>query len=782
MKKFWLLCSCLILSGVGLFAQEFNLSGFVRDAESGEPIIGAQIVDAATHRGVFSNQQGYFNLVIPSGHRHIQVHYMGYFVVNDSIYMGRNTEYHFNLETDPYYDEAPFDEVETEKSDEPVLPSPVEIPPKQIRLMPPVFGEVDLIKNLQTTTGVQAGLEGSGGFYIRGGTPDQNLVLLDGVPVYNIYHAFGFFSIYNSEAINNVSLYKGGFPARFGSRLSSVLDLSMKDGDAQSFHGAASLSLIGFNGYLEGPLVKDKTTFSISGRRSLPPILFFLNPLTTYDDNEETGAYFYDISAKIAHRISDKEKLTFSYYRGKDRFYSKITTQSTSGNTRIEEVENAQLDWATNTGAIRYTRLKSPRMFASYSLSYTDYAFNIRQGFSRTSQSDTSRDEQNYELRYLNGIRDFAAKADYEWKNSNQHTLRFGGWYMLHAFGTGAIEAQFTGSGNNLDTLLGPEKRVIGNEFAAYIEDDIIASEQLRINLGMRVSAFFVNNKAYFAGEPRLAFRYTMGERWAFKASYSYNNQYLHMISNSGVGLPTDLWLPVTENIKPQNSQQFTAGITRTVHDDIEVGLEGYYKSMKNVLDYAEGISFNNAQINWEDRVAQGIGRAYGLEFLVQKKYGSAYGWLGYTLAWNQRKIDGINQGEWYYYRYDRRHQVNVMYAFPISRRGTISFNFTYGTGYPITFPYGRYLDANGREVFDYEKKNGYRLRYYLRLDVGYINTRENVNSGIKQEFFLAVYNLFNRSNPYYLYIGTNANTGVLEAREVSFLPFFPSLTYRISF
>ncbi|MBI1223522.1 MAG: TonB-dependent receptor plug domain-containing protein [Bacteroidetes bacterium] len=783
MKKFWLLCIVLILSEMGLSAQDFALSGIVRDAESGEVLVGAQVYDTKSKRETMTNNEGYYNLVVPAGHRIIEIYYTGYTMLSDTVYVGTSAEQDFGLLVNIYFEDDPVPSDDAPERQQSSTPDPLQIPSDQMRTMPPVFGEVDLIKNLQTMPGIQNGLEGSGGFYVRGGTPDQNLFLLDGVPVYNVYHAFGFFSSFNTQSINSMSLYKGGFPARFGSRLSSVTDLTLKDGSADQMHGSFSLGLVSFVANLEGPLSSSgKTTFSASFRRTIPPLLYALNPLATHSANEQSGAYFYDASLKVAHQISDKEKITFSFYRSKDKYYSKTTNQSASGTTRVEETFNNQLDWANTTGAIRYSRIHSPHLYAVYSVSYAEYIFNVRQDYSSTVQSDTGKQSTQYDLRYFTGIRDFTAKADYEYTRSYEHKIRFGFWETVHAFGTGVIEAKFHNQSSALDTILGPQSRKIGNELAAYVEDDIHVSDQVRMNAGMRLSTFLIGGKTYFAAEPRLSMRYMIDDKWAFKSSYAYNKQYLHMISNSGVGLPTDLWVPATPNIKPQSSQQVTAGFFRDSKDGMKFSVEGYYKWMNNVLDYAEGVSFASAQIDWEDRVKQGIGRAYGVEFLFQKKFGNVYGWLGYTLSWNKRKIDGINNDEWYYYRYDRRHQVNLMLGIPVNDRSSYSFNVVYGTGYPVTFPYGRYLDINGNQVFDYEKKNGYRLSYYLRFDVSYTGKRSLWGGDIQRELILSVYNLLNRNNPYYLYISTDPNTGKMQANQQSLLPFFPSFTYRLSF
>lgn len=782
MKKFLPLFIVLIFSVVGVSAQQYTVSGFVRDGASGEPLVGANIYEPSLQIGVTSNQQGFFSIVLPAGNRVLQWSYVGYYLKSDTFYLGQDQQRIIELDEDYYIEEI---EVEADPlgpiPDESSTPNTLNIPIDQLRSLPPVFGEIDIVKSIQMLPGIQAGLEGSSGFYVRGGSPDQNLYLLDGVPIYNINHSFGYFSPFNTDAISQFQLYKGGFPARYGSRLSSVMDVTLKEGNKKDFGGAAGISFVSFYGFLEGPIIQDKTSFSISARRSMPGILNIFNPFADLTGESENTAYFYDITAKVNHRISEKDQLTASFFRSKDKYGSSLTEQYTAGSSRIEEVNEDLVDWANTTAALRWSHVHSEKLFVNYALTYSEYLFNIRSTFKQTVQSDSGREETNYLIRYFTGVRDFSAKADYEYTPSAKHSIRFGGIYTKHYFAPGAIEANFQGPRIALDTILGPSRRIVSDEMAAYFEDDIRFNTRLRMNLGFRLSSYLVNGKAYLAPEPRASLRYSINANLAFKTSYAFMNQYLHMLSNSGLGLPIDLWFPSTENLGPQSAHQVTAAFVRTIRDNWEVSLEGYYKYLNNVIDYKEGSDFLDVQNNWESRVEQGIGQNYGLEFLVQKKFGSARGWLGYTLAWNRRKFNNINQGNWFYSRYDRRHQINLSASIPYSSRSTFSINIVYGSGYPITFPYGRYFDANGQVVFDYQQKNGYRLRSYFRIDVGYSNTKENT-SGLKQEFILAVYNVLNRNNPYYMYISFDPQTGAPSAKEVSLIPFFPSITYRLSF
>ena len=781
MKNRLLLSFFLIFSAVSLYSQQFSVSGFVRDKESGEALIGVMVMDQGAQRGTRSNENGYFNLIVPAGYRYIEFYLPGYEKYGDSVYLGADERLEVNLVEDIYFEEVYIDPDDKRIPDEPAIPEPQSSTPQMIKNVPPVFGEVDLIKSIQFLPGIQGGVEASSGLHVRGGSPDQNLVQIDGVPVYNINHTFGFFSAFNTESVLNYNLYKGGYPARFGSRLSSVLDITMKDGNNQEIHGNASLSLISFSGYLEGPLYKDKTTFSASFRRTLPGIVNIINPLTTGASGERTGGYFYDGTVKLTHRVDERSKLSLTFYRGKDKFFSEIQDRSNSGGLRTEETRHDEINWGNTTVALRGSRAISKRLYGNVSLSYTEYQFNQIRRYNRVEETDSTRDETDYNLRYFSGIRDFSLKADFEYAYNYRHKLSYGFVNTVHAFAPGAIEAIFKGPGTNIDTTYGAARRIVANEAAVYLEDDIHWSNRLRTQIGLRVSSYFADNSFYYALEPRVSLRYSLSHKAALKLSYTRMNQYLHLLANSGLGLPTDLWLPSTAHVKPESAHQLTASVERTVADDMIFSVEVFYKWLNNVVDYSEGADFVDVQENWEGKVEQGVGRNYGLEVLFSKRYGEVTGILAYTLSWNRRQYEFINNGNWYYYRYDRRHQINFTANMDVTERNTIAFSGIFGTGYPVTFPHGRYVDINGNEVFDYEMKNGYRLRYYLRFDVALTNKRENYYSGLRQEFVISIYNLFNRRNPYFLYVDRDAGQGFV-AKEVSIFPLFPSVTYRLLF
>lgn len=776
-KSLWI----FLFFPLGLSAQQYLVSGFISDSKSGEPLIGATVYEPELKIGTTTNQAGYYSIYLPAGRRSLQYSYLGFDAVQDSFFLGKNIVNNVVLEEGGTLSEVVIIDKRTDEIQESPLTSTVSIPMGMINHIPALLGEIDFIKAIQMLPGVQAGMEGSSGLYVRGGTPDQNLILLDGVPVYNINHLFGFFSAFNSESISSFNLIKGGFPARYGSRLSSVLDINIKEGNNQDFTGVAALSFISGSLFLEGPIANEKTTFSIGARRSLLDLYTSgIQSITGGGEGSRAGYFFYDITGKITHRINDKNKLFFTIYNGKDKFFVRSTDNFISGEDRIESKIEAGIDWGNITSALRWGRLVNEKVYANYSINYTRYQFNIRNLYEQTVVNSSGTSFESFLAAYFSGIQDISAKVDYEHAYSAKHFLRYGGNVINHGFAPGALQAKITTPGANIDTILGPSSRILGNEFAAYIEDDIKIDHRLRVNVGLRLSAYQAKSKIYSLPEPRFSGRYMLNKDWAFKASYSLVNQYLHLLTNSGLGLPTDLWVPATDRIKPQRSHQFVTGLSRTLPENMEFSVEAYYKTLNGVIDYAEGAEFINVSNNWEDKVEQGKGTTYGMEVLLQKKQGELTGWIGYTLAYNTRQFDNINNGNVYFFRYDRRHTLSITGTYELNDRYILSANLMYASGNPITFPYGRYIALDGSQVLDYVEKNGYRMRDNFRIDAGFTRKTDGYFDGDQQLVF-SVYNLTNYRNPFYMYLGFD-NNGDPAAYEVSLLPFIPSITYILRF
>ncbi len=686
-------------------------------------------------------------------------------------------------------DEVVITAAEAEKIQEITQMSTISVPIEQIKSLPAFLGEVDVLKTLQLLPGVQSGNEGTSGLYVRGGGPDQNLILLDGVPVYNASYLFGFFSVFNADAINNVQLIKGGFPARYGGRLSSVIDISMKEGNMKEFHGEGSIGIIASKLTLEGPIVKDKTSFIISGRRTYLDLL--ARPLikAQTDGDEVVGYYFYDVNAKINYRFSNRDRLFLSTYLGDDHFYARYKYENQQNGVTLEDEDEAGLRWGNITSALRWNHIFTPKLFSNTTLTYSRYRFDISEDYRYEYLNDTTNQimVDRGLSRYLSGIEDYAAKIDFDYLPAPQHSVRFGASAIHHTFRPGALNYQYDDAsyGESLDTLIGAQQtRAV--EFAAYAEDDIELSRQLKFNVGVHFSGFRVNDEFYTSVQPRVAGRYLLNEQLSFKASYVQMAQFIHLLTNSGIGLPTDLWVPATEQVKPQTSQQGALGVAYNWRSGYEVSVESYYKTMNNLIEYKEGASFIDVNQDWQDKVTVGDGRSFGLELLVQKKQGRTTGWLGYTLSRTDRQFPELNFGKRFPYKYDRRHDISLAVVHAWKEKIDLSFSWVFGTGNAISLPTAIYSGASrpnyySNDIYYYGERNSYRMQAYHRLD-GSITFKKKTRWGERQ-WVLGVYNAYNRRNPFYLYLDASQDPGRnAEFKQVSLFPIIPSFSYRFKF
>ncbi|MFO8055363.1 MAG: TonB-dependent receptor plug domain-containing protein [Bacteroidales bacterium] len=642
--------------------------------------------------------------------------------------------------------------------------------------IPALLGEKDVMKVLQLMPGVQSGSESSTGLYVRGGGADQNLILLDDAPVYNANHLFGFFSVFNGDALKSIELTKGGFPARYGGRLSSVLDITMKEGNKRDFTGEAGVGLISSRLLLEGPLRKDTSSFLISGRRTYIDLL--VRPLMPED--EKAGYYFYDLNAKANYTFSRKDKLYVSGYFGQDRF-----------STAFEDTE-AGLNWGNSTVTLRWNHLFNDRLFANASLIHSRYNMEIYQ--------QTEYEDSDYSLSYSSGIKDYGIKYDLQYHPASSHTIRAGFSSTYHLFKPSALVIR----DDSFDEHISEISEIPSLESAVYAEDEFYLLENLKVNAGLRLSHFLHEQKGYLHLEPRLSAGYQITESSAIKASYAQMMQSLHLMSNTGIGLPTDLWVPSTENITPQRSRQVAGGWVKDfLKEGITLSVEAYYKKSEKVKGYKEGASFlliDNPSIEaeryaWEDNITQGQAWSYGTEVLLQKKSGRLSGWIGYTLSWTQLQFDEVNFGEKYYAKYDRRHDVSIVSMFDINENVKVSATWVYGTGNAISLPVGEYnakphtpktgqgnddpYSFNAYFVNDYGQKNDYRMAPYHRLDLG-IQFHKQISLG-EQSWNISVYNAYNRQNPFFYYIGYDEQ-GERSLKQVSLFPIIPSVSYTLKF
>ena len=653
-----------------------------------------------------------------------------------------------------------------------------------IKSMPALFGEVDVLKTLQLLPGVRNAGEGNSGFYVRGGGPDQNLIILDDAVVYNSGHLFGFFSIFNSDAIKNISLIKGGMPAQYGGRLSSVVDISMKDGNMNKTQVDAGIGLIASRFSIQGPVVKNKASYIISARRTYIDQL--VKPAISKSSAfYGSGYYFYDLNGKINYIISDKNRIYLSGYLGRDIFNFNNATRAFKVN----------VPWGNSTATFRWNHIFNRKLFSNTSLVYNDYKFSFGAA------------QNNFNIKLSSGIKDLNAKTDFDYYPLPNHKIKFGGLYTYHRFLPNILTAQQD------TTVFSPNNanRKYANEYALYVQDDWDVSEKIKINAGVRYGAFqqvgpykryvtdangnktdsiiYKSGKTvkYYGGvEPRATIRYAINEETSVKASVTRNLQFIHLVSNAGTTLPTDLWVPSTYIVKPQISWQYSAGYFRNFKNNMfETSVEVYYKNMQNQIEYREG--YTPSLRDPEEEFVFGKGWSYGSEFFVNKVKGRFTGWVGYTLSWTWRKFPQINGGMKYPSKFDRRHDLSIVGTYAVNNKWKLSSVFVYGTGNAITVP-ERFYFIGGMLTQEISRINAYRLAPYSRIDFSATLTPDHHKKKKKytDSWVFSIYNAYSRQNPYFIYFNQegSAATGDLkvDARQVSLFPIIPSGTWNITF
>lgn len=758
----------LLFAPLFVSAQKFTISGYVRDASTGESLIGSAILNRKTLQGTTANVHGFYSITLQHDSVKLVYSYVGYTPVEVTFFLRSDTTIDIGLGNANQLDEVIVNASRSDEIQEVTQMSSVNVPIDQIKNLPALLGQVDVLKILQLMPGVKSS-EGSTGLYVRGGGPDQNLMLLDGVPVYNASHLFGFLSVFNADAINRVELIKGGFPARYGGRLSSVIDINMKDGNMKETHGEGSVDIIAAKVTVEGPIKKDKTSFLISARRTYLDVL--AAPIIAANaDGARAGYFFYDLNTKVNHIINKRNRIYLSTYTGDDKAYAKD-----KGDNYKEEYG---LRWGNIITAFRWNNVAGPRLFSNVTATYSRYRFNV--------YSKEMSDGSVYNTNYFSGIRDWALKVDYDFVPDPNHYIRFGAGAIAHKFSPGA----FTYRDDDMlgDTTVGSTK-IYASEYSSYIEDDIKLSNELKVNAGVHFSAFNVQGKWYYSAQPRVSARYLLSKDLSLKASFASMMQFIHLLTNAGLGLPTDLWVPSTADIRPQRSNQIALGLARNFNSNYEISLETYYKTMSNLIDYKDGTTFLNVQTDWRDKVTTGgKGLSYGAEILAQKKTGKVTGWIGYTLSWTNRKFDDLNNGKWYPYKYDRRHDVSIALTHAWNERMDFSAVWVYGTGNAVTLPTASYRGANSNpnpyyyfnpEVYYYGDRNSSRMRDYHRLDLSF-SFWKKTRWG-RSKWTLAVYNVYSRRNPFFMTLTTDKD-GNRKFAQYSLFPVIPSINYAFKF
>lgn len=787
----------------------FTISGFLRDAKTGERLIGANIQDQRSGKGAVSNDYGFYSLTLPAGPVSLSFSYLGYSAETRQLFLQEDKELDISLMPSLTLDPVEVIGRRLESGGEQVVSaSSHELNIQQIERLPALAGEADIIRIAHLLPGVQTGPDGVGGLHIRGGNNGQNLIMIDGVPVYNISHAAGIFSVFNTSAVNSARLIKGGFPARYGGRLSSVLDIRTREGNRKSFGLRGDVGLLSGRLSLEGPVIKEKSSFFVSGRWSF--IDWYLQPLTRSLKAEKgeagfVGYRFHDLNAKLNYSLSNKDHLYLSYYTGSDHYSnsgsSSDTLKAQPGNMpapafyAFEKNYSDRIRWGNTVASLRWNHLFSDKLFANLAATYSSldvnidyYATDSLVALANQNTVDRLLDIGNY----FSNITDLGLRLDFDLIPSTGHYIRFGATLTHHRFLPGVFAYDvIEKSGNSTVIPRGPKGHaaVSAMEYSTYIEDEVRFGRRLLMNLGLHLAAFQVRQKAYWSPQPRLSLAWQAKERWKLEAYLSRMQQFVHLLSNSALGLPTEIWVPSTENVAPQEGWQAGIASTWNLHRGWELSLEAYAKDMGQLLSYSEGALFLN---DWEANVTAGSGRAYGLEGMLGKRLGKTAGWLAYSLAYADRQYEFINNGRAYPYKYDRRHDFKLAFSHRIQDWVEVSANWVFSSGFAFTLPAEQYdvvfPEPGGPPitVIEYGSKNAYRMPVYHRLDLGanfYFHT-----DNVRHTIHVGVYNLYNRKNPLYYDLRNRyeEENGQLALKKefvpVSIIPMLPSLNYSIKF
>ncbi|MEM1327839.1 MAG: TonB-dependent receptor [Bacteroidota bacterium] len=773
-QLFYLVC-CI---GICIQLQaQFTVSGRVTDASSGETLIGGTVFSPETQQGTTTNEYGFYSITLPATDSVTLIFsYVGFQNTVRQLLLAEDLTLNIELGQGIELEEVVVKANSFKEQLNSTQMSVEKLDIAEVKLLPALLGEVDILKTLQLKPGIPSGAEGRTGLFVRGGAGDQNLIVLDEAIVYNPNHLFGFFSTFNADAVKDLQLYKGGFPPQYGGRLSSVIDVKLKDGNNKKFSGAGGIGLISSRLTLEGPIQEGKSSFIVSGRRTYVDI-FTKAVNRANEDNADFSQipdyFFYDLNTKVNYQINDKNKVFLSGYFGRDVFGFS------------SDFFSFNFNWGNATGTARWNHTFSPRLFSNATFTFSDYQYNITNEITGFSFEVGSK------------IRDANFKYDFYYNLSDQHNIKFGVQATNHEFEVGRLQA---GSDDG-EISFSAGQNFDGVEFGAYIQDDFIVNTDLTLSGGFRLSGFNNDGKTYIGWEPRLASKYSLNDRLSLKASYARMYQYVHLISNSSVALPTDIWYPSTANVAPQISDQVAAGFSYALGEKYFITNEYYYKWLDNQIDFIDGaqLFFND---NLEEEFAFGDGFAYGGELSIEKREGRLQGWIGYTLAWIRRgNFRGIKQdimeGRYFAPRYDRRHDISIVATYDINRRLKASATWVYGSGDLTWLPQGRVAlqDVAGAETKPvipvFGDRNTFRLPPYHRLDLGLVI--KFFPKWGESDLTVSVYNAYDRRNPYFIFLEPEfdvIDTGAdlvnvpsrVAAKQQSLFPILPSVTWNFKF
>jgi hypothetical protein len=768
---------CLLLAAGSFVAnaqQKVTIGGVVKSRSNGETAIGASVkIDSIT--GTMSNEYGFYSLTVPAGNHTLWVSAVGTQPWSATVNVNNDTTINVLLDEESNnLDEVVIRESTGGRSLSSAQTSVEKLTMKEIEHIPVLFGEKDVLKAIQLLPGIKSAGDGNSGMFVRGGAADQNLILLDEAPVYNASHLLGFFSTFNSDALKDITVYKGGMPAQYGGRLSSVLDIKMNDGNNQNFDVSGGVGLISAKLNVEGPIQKDKSSFLITGRRTYADVFLKLS-----DEYKNNSLYFYDLNAKVNYILGKKDRVYLSGYFGKDKLKASFGDDQGFG-----------LDWGNTTATLRWNHIFNNNLFSNTSLIFSNYNYNV------------SIKTGAYDFNIFSQIQDLNFKEELQWFPNSRNTIRIGFNSIHHTIRPGEVK-----SGDESSLSSSALQKRFSWENAVYASNSWKATNNLNISYGLRLSAFTILGKGdyynidgagdvidtmhynsgaivktYYNLEPRLSAAWQFNSSSSIKASYVRNTQNLHLISNSTTSSPTDKWLASTNIIKPEISDQVSLGYYKNLAENkFELTIEAYYKSMQNQIDYRDGANVYSSNNAIESELLFGKGRAYGIEFLLKKRTGRLTGWISYTLSKTERKIDGINNNDWYNARQDRTHDIAVVASYQLSKKWVVSANWVFYTGDAVTFPAGKY-QVDGETVYYYTNRNGYRMPAYHRLDLG-ATCKLKETKKWSHEVAFSLYNAYGRENAYSIYFRDNEDDpSKTEAVKVALFKFIPSISYNFKF
>jgi hypothetical protein len=797
-----LLSLLLVLITFFSFSQgKSTLSGYITDVKSGEAIIGAKISIPSLKQGTVTNTYGFYSLTVEKGNYVIEFSAVGQKTETRNIDLTNDVT--LGLEMGAALSELQEVTVNAKKGENvnSTKIGQIELDVEKIKTLPAFMGEVDIVKTIQLLPGVSSVSEGGQGFYVRGGGPDQNLVLLDEGVVYNAAHLFGFFSVFNADAVKSVNLIKGGMPANFGGRISSVLEVNMNEGNNKRFRVKGGIGAISSRLTIEGPLKKDRGSFIVSGRRTYIDLIMKA-AIPDSSPFAGSGYYFYDLNLKMNYKLGEKDKIFLSGYYGLDKF----SFRSNQDDFKVD------MPWGNGIAAFRWNHLFTNKLFMNVTTTFSDYQFSFLS------------DQDQFKFSLKSGVRDVGAKVDFSYFPNSRHKIKWGADYIYHTFTPSSISAE-----SDSVVFLDPSNaaKLFSHESALYLMDEFDLNEKIRINAGLRYSMYqhvgpftrYIKGdgistqdtsinydkgnviKFYNGLEPRISFRWLLKDNSSIKGGYSYNYQYVHLTSLSAVSLPTDIWYPTTDKAKPQQGWQASLGYYRNFFNDkYEASVEVYYKGMKNLIEYAEGVlPGDDVNDNTDNYLVFGNGWAYGIEFFLKRNFGNLTGWIGYTWAKTERKFPDLNNGKVYPAKYDRRHDLTVVGSYKLNERWTFGAAFIYATGNTLTLPSSWYVQDQAL-LFNYGARNSTRMAPYHRLDLSATlygkkfksKTDEltgetvQVKKKYQSNWSFSVYNVYNRANPFFLYVDNDGDflqgDFKISVKQVSLFPIIPSVTWNFEF